>query len=67
VLENVELASQNIPSLTQAADLAVLSPEQQREVAETTDFAIAAANDSSYGLSGSVWTADPEHGYQVAA
>ena len=28
--------------------------------------AVAIANDSSYGLCGSVWTADPERGLQVA-
>jgi betaine-aldehyde dehydrogenase len=29
--------------------------------------AVAIANDSQYGLCGSVWTADPAHGEQVAA
>jgi aldehyde dehydrogenase (NAD+) len=31
------------------------------------DQAVAIANDSDYGLCGSVWTADPAHGEQVAA
>jgi betaine-aldehyde dehydrogenase len=31
------------------------------------DDAVAIANDSDYGLCGSVWTADVEHGEQVAA
>jgi betaine-aldehyde dehydrogenase len=29
--------------------------------------AIALANDSDYGLCGSVWTSDPRHGAEVAA
>lgn len=31
------------------------------------DEAVARANDSEYGLNGSVWTSDPERGRQVAA
>lgn len=38
VAENVHLSAQSAPSLTQARELAVLTPEQQREVAATTDF-----------------------------
>ena len=33
---------------------------------ETEHEAVAIANDSPYGLSGGVWTADPEHGLEVA-
>jgi aldehyde dehydrogenase (NAD+) len=33
---------------------------------EGDDQAVAVANDSSYGLCGSVWTADPDRGLQVA-
>ncbi|MFB7499760.1 aldehyde dehydrogenase [Streptomyces sp. NPDC056161] len=33
---------------------------------DTEDEAVALANDSAYGLSGGVWTADPEHGLDVA-
>ena len=33
---------------------------------ETLDEAVAIANDSPYGLSGSVWTSDPERGVAVA-
>ena len=33
---------------------------------EDQDDAIRIANQSAYGLSGSVWTADPDRGYQVA-
>jgi acyl-CoA reductase-like NAD-dependent aldehyde dehydrogenase len=33
---------------------------------DTEDEAVAIANDSPYGLAGGVWTADPEHGLELA-
>src|SRR5690606_37299628 len=33
---------------------------------DTEDDAVAIANDSDYGLSGSVYTADVEHGIEIA-
>ena len=39
VAENVHTCAQNPPSLSQARELAVLEPEQQRAIAATTDFA----------------------------
>ena len=33
---------------------------------EDEDDAVRIANDSQYGLGGGVWTADPEHGLEVA-
>ncbi|MFE3441466.1 aldehyde dehydrogenase [Nocardia sp. NPDC059180] len=33
---------------------------------ETEDDAVAIANDSDYGLAGSVWTSDVEHGAEIA-
>jgi hypothetical protein len=38
VVENVRAAVQRLPSLTQAVEMAVLEPEQQREVAAAVDF-----------------------------
>ncbi len=34
---------------------------------ETEEQAIAIANDSDFGLSGSVWTSDPDHAAEIAA
>ena len=39
VAENVQSTAHSIPSLSQAAELSVLEPEQQREVASRIDFA----------------------------
>src|SRR4051812_4839361 len=33
---------------------------------DTEEQAVAIANDSDYGLAGSVWTADVDHGYEIA-
>ena len=33
---------------------------------DTEEQAVAIANDSDYGLAGSVWTADIDHGYEIA-
>jgi betaine-aldehyde dehydrogenase len=33
---------------------------------DTEEQALAIANDSDYGLAGSVWTADIDHGYEIA-
>ncbi|MFN8037130.1 MAG: aldehyde dehydrogenase [Acidimicrobiia bacterium] len=34
---------------------------------ETEDEAVAIANDSDYGLCGSAWTSDPQHGAEIGA
>ena len=34
---------------------------------DTEEEAVAIANDSDYGLAGTVWTADVEHGLEIAA
>lgn len=42
---NVTLTLQNIPSFTQAVELARLEPEQQKEIAASLDFASATVKD----------------------